>query len=356
VRQAKGLIVVHAEPEEGVARWPLADMPPELAPVANKPILVHQLEALRDAGIREVGVIGTPALAPRLRAVVGDGERWGVRITHVSPSAPLTVLESLLVAEEYVGDAPFVVELAGHLVRHDLATSVSHLSDGYDAVVVGKPVRRSPRREPLLPWDLSAGTTTVAPPVAGLDRLDVLAFTPEVFPTIRELTSAGTVLDGLSELIRRLQWSGRVRTEAVEGWGRRIRDAEDLLDANQRVLVDLVADYDEDRLNEATVQGAVVIHPSATVQSSILRGPSIVGPNVVLVDAFIGPYSSVGEGASVEGTEMENCVILPGAVLKHPGIRLEGSVIGENARVSRGFGLPRAMRLWVGTDADIALG
>ena len=100
----------------------------------------------------------------------------------------------------------------------------------------------------------------------------------------------------------------------------------------------------------------MAIHPTATVQSSILRGPSVIGPHAVLIDAFIGPYTSIGEGASVEGTELENCVILPGAVLKHPGIRLEGSVIGENARVSRGYGLPRAMRLWVGTDADISLG
>jgi glucose-1-phosphate thymidylyltransferase len=179
---------------------------------------------------------------------------------------------------------------------------------------------------------------------------------PGVFPLIRELSTSAEPQEGVNELIRRLQWNGRVRTRPVEGWGKQVCDAEDLLDANQRVLMDLTPDYDEDRLVEVTVQGAVAIHPSATVQSSILRGPSIVGPNAVLVDAFIGPYTSIGEGASVEGTEMENCVILAGAVLKHPGIRLEGSVVGENARVSRGFGLPRAMRLRVGTDAEIALG
>jgi glucose-1-phosphate thymidylyltransferase len=357
VSQAKGLILVHAEPEEGVARWPLADTPVELAPVANKPILVHQLEALAAAGILEVGVVGSPAIAPRLRAVVGEGERWGVRITHIAPSAPLTILESLLVAEEFVTGGPFVVELAGHLVRHDIAAAIAGLGDAYDAVVVGQPVRPSPRRERLLPWDgPGGGTTTVVSPVAGLDRVDVMALSPEVFPTVHELTASGPPLDGLTELIRRLQWSGRVRTDAVGGWGRRIRDAEDLVDANQRVLADLAADYDEERLEGATVQGAVAIHPTATVQSSILRGPSVIGPHAVLIDAFIGPYTSIGEGASVEGTELENCVILPGAVLKHPGIRLEGSVIGENARVSRGYGLPRAMRLWVGTDADISLG
>ena len=189
-----------------------------------------------------------------------------MRITHIAPSAPLTILESLLIAEEFVSGGPFVVELAGHLVRHDIAAAIASLGDAYDAVVVGQPVRPSPRRERLLPWDgPGGGITTVISPVAGLDRVDVMALSPEVFPTVHELTASGPPLDGLTELIRRLQWSGRVRTDAVGGWGRRIRDAEDLVDANQRVLADLAADYDE---------GASRARPSRARWRSIRPPPS----------------------------------------------------------------------------------
>jgi glucose-1-phosphate thymidylyltransferase len=354
---AKGLIIAHARTGGPRARWPLGDTPPVLAPVANRPLLAHQLEAMQAAGIEEVGVVSAPALSARVRAAVGEGDSAGVRVTHISPPGPLGVVDALLVAEHYVGAEPFVVQLGGHLVRHDLGAAVAELDDGVDAVLVGEPVPDPATLEGVLHAEMPpAPATAVASSVAGLARVDVMAFAAGVFTTIRELATEGWERLEIGDVVARLSRSERVRARPVEGWARCVADAADLLDVNQRLLADLVGSYEEDRLVDAAVQGAVVIHPTATVQSSTLRGPSIVGANAILSDAFIGPYTSIGDGASVEGTEMENCVILPGAVLKHPGVRLEGSVIGEKARVSRQFELPRALRLWVGKDAEVTLG
>jgi glucose-1-phosphate thymidylyltransferase len=103
------------------------------------------------------------------------------------------------------------------------------------------------------------------------------------------------------------------------------------------------------------VQGSVVIHPSAEIRSSVVRGPAVIGPMTRLTDAYVGPYSSIGAGVLIEAAEIENSIILPGASIRYLGGRLESSVIGARARVFRDFRLPKAMRLSVGEGAEVAL-
>ncbi|HIV15721.1 MAG TPA: nucleotidyltransferase family protein [Candidatus Avisuccinivibrio pullicola] len=61
---------------------PLTDSTPKpLIEVGGKPLLQWHIERLRDAGIREM-VINSAWLSEQIVAFAGDGERFGVRITH----------------------------------------------------------------------------------------------------------------------------------------------------------------------------------------------------------------------------------------------------------------------------------
>jgi glucose-1-phosphate thymidylyltransferase len=75
-----------------------------------------------------------------------------------------------------------------------------------------------------------------------------------------------------------------------------------------------------------------------------------------LSHAYVGPYTSIGAGVSIEGAEIEDSIIFPDVVIRHLGRRLEGSVIGSNAKLHRDFSLPTALRLWVGDDVEVSLG
>jgi glucose-1-phosphate thymidylyltransferase len=99
----------------------------------------------------------------------------------------------------------------------------------------------------------------------------------------------------------------------------------------------------------------VAIHPSARVESTVIRGPVVVGPRARISDAYIGPYTSIGPEVEVEGAEVEHSIIFAGASVSHLGGRLEGSVIGPKARVFRDFRLPKALRVQVGEQAEISL-
>jgi NDP-sugar pyrophosphorylase family protein len=108
-------------------------------------------------------------------------------------------------------------------------------------------------------------------------------------------------------------------------------------------------------LSNASVQGRVQIDPSAELAGAKLRGPVYIGPGARLVETYVGPYTTIGAGVTLEGVEIEHSIVLPGAQIRYPGRRLEASLVGEGAQIGRDYSLPSALRLRVGPGSEIQL-
>src|SRR4051794_19000877 len=78
----------------------------QLVPVANKPVLFYGIEAMAAAGIGEVGIIIAPETGDEIRAVTGDGSRFGVRITYIVQDEPAGLAHAVLTAEPFLGGSP----------------------------------------------------------------------------------------------------------------------------------------------------------------------------------------------------------------------------------------------------------
>lgn len=132
-------------------------------------------------------------------------------------------------------------------------------------------------------------------------------------------------------------------------------DVDGLLEANRMILDRLDPSPNDADLEGARIEGRVLVHPTAVLDHATIRGPAVIGAGAVLADTFVGPYSSIGESVRLEGTEIENSIVLAGASIRNVGKRLEGSLVGSQATVSRQFTLPAGLRLRVGRGAEIAL-
>ena len=108
-------------------------------------------------------------------------------------------------------------------------------------------------------------------------------------------------------------------------------------------------------LSNASVQGRVFIDPSAELDGAKIRGPVSIGAGARLVETYVGPYTTIAEGVTLEGVEIENSIVLRGAQIRYPGRRLEGSMVGEGAQITRDYSLPSAVRLRVGPGSEIQL-
>jgi NDP-sugar pyrophosphorylase family protein len=128
-----------------------------------------------------------------------------------------------------------------------------------------------------------------------------------------------------------------------------------LLEANTMALDELKRGRIGVDLSNASVQGRVQIDPSAELNGAKLRGPAFIGAGARVVETYVGPYTTIGAGVTLEGVEIEHSIVLPEAQIRYPGRRLEASLVGEGAQIGRDYSLPSALRLRVGPGSEIQL-
>jgi glucose-1-phosphate thymidylyltransferase len=336
------------------ARRP-GDYPAATHRIANRAIVCHVLEGLVAAGVDELALVAPPELASDIRRCLDDDGGFG-SVTHLTYRERDDFLGALAGAEEFVGEDPCLVHSADGLVGYELIQFAEMLdSDPCDLVLflhrtAEKRDRLGPAAQRLLGISELNGSKTY------LSLISVCLFGPGA---LRQACAFGAHVPNefdLTAIAERLAGSGRsLRTRFVRTWRRYCGDPLDLLELNRIVLDQQTPEVGPAEGGDNRIEGRVVIHPTAEVSSSIILGPTIIGAAARVSNSYIGPYTSIGAGAEIEGVEIERSIISDGARIMHVGGRIEASTVGRSARIFRDFALPRAMRLHVGDDVELAL-
>jgi glucose-1-phosphate thymidylyltransferase len=161
---------------------------------------------------------------------------------------------------------------------------------------------------------------------------------------------------GELEITDAIQWlvdqGKRVRCELLTGWWIDTGKLTPLLEAN-RLLLEKIEPRVDGKVDAAsTIDGRVVVEQGAIVTNSTLRGPLVIGAGAVVTDSFIGPFSAIGDGCEIVNSEVEHSVIMERSKVVDIQ-RLEDSLIGKEAVVSRTQIRPRALRLMIGDHCQI---
>ncbi len=99
----------------------------------------------------------------------------------------------------------------------------------------------------------------------------------------------------------------------------------------------------------------MVIEAGARLERATVRGPAVIGAGAVVRDAYIGPYTAVGDRCVIEGAEVEHSILLEGASVRGLDGRMESSLLGRDVAISRGARQPRAYRFMVGDQSEIGI-
>jgi glucose-1-phosphate thymidylyltransferase len=87
----------------------------QLLPVYDKPMIYYPLSVLMIAGIRDILVIATPDDLPQFKALLQDGEQWGIRLTYAQQANPNGIAQAILIAGDFVARGPSCLILGDNL-------------------------------------------------------------------------------------------------------------------------------------------------------------------------------------------------------------------------------------------------
>ncbi|MFN7147868.1 MAG: glucose-1-phosphate thymidylyltransferase [Microthrixaceae bacterium] len=344
----------------------------QLVPVANKPILFYGIEDMVDAGITDIGII-TGETGPEVMEAVGDGSRFGAKITYIPQDEPLGLAHCVLIARDFLGDDDFVMYLGDNMLQQGLVDFVAAFEqDKADAAAptldghVAPPAAQillcpvpDPHRFGVAAVDEDGRVVQLVEkpedPPSDLALVGVYLFTPAILDAVAAIRPSER---GELEITDAIQWlidhGHRVRHDTLTGWWLDTGKKDPLLESNRRVLETLEPRIDGDVDAASTIDGRVVVEAGATIVASHIRGPAIIGAGARIERTYVGPFTAIAPDCVLTDTEIEHSVILERAVID--GVpRLTDSLIGRDTQVRRTGRRPSATRLMIGDHCSIDL-
>ena len=337
----------------------------QLVPVANKPILFYGIEAMVAAGITEIGVIVGDTRAEMMSAL-GDGSQWGAAITFIPQDEPLGLAHCVLIARDFLGDDDFVMYLGDNLLEQDLggvrrrvrvgAGRRREPADGADPAQARCPTRiasASPSSTRPATWSASSRSPRIRRRTSRSS-----ACTCSTGRSTRPSRSIKPSARGELEITDAIQWlvdeGYTVRQEILDRLVDRHRQADAAARGEPAAARD---DRDAHRRRRRRDVGASTAASSSrpargsSTRRCAVRWSSVRG-TVDREQLHRTVHARSAPDCEVRHSEVEHSVVMEGSKILDIK-RLEDSLIGKEAVVSRSQVRPRALRLMVGDHCQV---
>ncbi|MDP8254820.1 MAG: glucose-1-phosphate thymidylyltransferase [Candidatus Alcyoniella australis] len=330
----------------------------QLVPVANKPVLFYGIEAIVGAGIDDIGII-VGDTENEIRAAVGDGSKFGCKVTYIRQDQPLGLAHAVLTAEEYIGESTFVMYLGDNLIMG----GISELVADFKAKQPNSQIllHKVPNPSQFGVAQLDHGRVVrldekPADPQSDLALVGVYMFDKTVFKAARAIKPSAR---GELEITDAIQWlvdqGYEVISHEVTGWWKDTGKLEDMLEANRMVLDTFKTRIEGEVCAQSSVEFKVVIEPGAKVVNSTIRGPAIIGRNAVIENSFIGPFTAIYYDTVVRNCEIEHSIVLECSQVLDIDVQITDSLIGQNVKVQKLNLKPKAYRFMLGDSSLVGI-
>jgi len=126
----------------------------QLLPVYDKPMIYYPLSTLMLAGIRDILVISTPFDMPRFEHLLGDGSKWGIRISFAVQPSPDGLAQAFIIGKDFVKGGPSALILGDNIFYgHDLSKTLQQASQRTSGATVLAYAVTDPERYGVIEFD-----------------------------------------------------------------------------------------------------------------------------------------------------------------------------------------------------------
>ncbi len=330
----------------------------QLVPVANKPVLFYGIEALKEAGISEIGII-VGDTQEEIRTAAGDGSHWGLNVTYIEQETPLGLAHAVKISEEFLKGEPFVMYLGDNILKSGITSLVEEFQQKKPNSLIL--LTEVPNPQMFGVAELEDGRVVrlvekPKKPASNLALVGVYMFDSNIFKAVKAIKPSWRNELEITDAIQYLVEQGYdVQPHLVTGWWKDTGKIEDILEANRLILETISGSNCGQVDDKSRIDGQVVLEKGAVIKKSIIRGPAIIGANTEISDSYIGPFSSIQNNCKIILTEIENSIVLEKSEIIEVGSRIDESLIGREVRIFKCPPKPSVYRFMVGDKSEIGI-
>jgi len=354
----KGLILSGGK---GTRLYPLTyTSAKQLIPVANKPVLFRVVEAIRDAGITDIGIVVGGATAEEIKNTVGRGGRWGVKITYIHQEQPLGLAHAVKVSRNFLGDERFVMFLGDNVIQGGISGLIEQFAASkWNSQIVLTRVLQ-PEQYGVAELDQNGHIVQLVEkpkePISDLALVGIYMFDHHIYEAVENITPSWR---GELEITDAIQWlvehDYQVYAYIHRGWWIDTGAPAAILEANSLVLEELTPTVEGYVDRDSKVDSRVTVEKGAEIINSVIRGPTIIGERTRIVNSYVGPFTSIYYDVLVENSEIERAIVLEHSQVRDIPARIQDSLIGRHVSLVRSPIKPKAYKLTLGDHSQVGI-
>lgn len=329
----------------------------QLLPVANKPIIFYGIEAIAAAGVKEFAII-VGDTADDVMKEVGDGSRWGVKISYIRQEAPLGLAHAVKISKDFMASEPFIMFLGDNLLKEGIPEFVQKFKTNKPNALILLTKVPNPQQFGVAELDDSGGVSRLVEkpkqPKSDLALVGIYLFDSNIFKAVDAIKPSKR---GELEITDAIQWlldnGYGVEPHMVSGWWKDTGKPEDLIDANKLVLEmikkrDIAGTVSKD----SVITGNVILGKGSEISGSRIQGPVSIADNSKILGSQIGPFVSIGENSSVDNCSVDNSIVMEECRIKDVKKKISSSILGRGVNICGSCG---AHSFVIGDRSDISL-
>lgn len=336
-------------------------MPKPLVPVANKPLIEFAIDVLRNGGITDIGIVVNDLQSP-IVTQLGDGAQLGVKLDYIVQAEQKGLAHAIGLCEKFTAGDSFCVYLGDNIFQDKMESLLRNFDASDSEALIALTEVPDPTRfgiAEIADGRIKRVIEKPKDPPSNLAIAGAYLFRASIFDAIGKIKPSWRneleITDAIQELINA---GSKVEPYTIKGWWIDAGKPDAIMRANQLVLSDLP--YTPSPSN-GSVQGKseishnVFLGEGCQIIDSVIRGPVIIGNNVVVRNSYIGPYTSLGNNVTIENSEVEASIVMKDCVIRNISGRIDSSLLADNSQVVSGNHAPAAHRFVLAENSYVQL-
>jgi glucose-1-phosphate thymidylyltransferase len=330
----------------------------QLVPVANKPVLFYGIEALKEAGIQDIGIV-VGDTKDEIKEAVGDGSHWGIKVHYLEQDAPRGLAHAVMISESFLGKDNFVMYLGDNILKSGIKSLVEEFQARKPSSLIL--LTEVPNPQMFGVAELKEGRVVrlvekPKKPMSNFALVGVYMFDYHIFEAVKAIKPSWRNELEITDSIQYLIDNGyEVHPHFVTGWWKDTGKIEDILEANRLILESIEGSLESEVDPPSKIIGQVILEKDVVVKNSTIRGPAVIGTGTEIVDSYIGPFTSIQNKCKIIKTEVEHSIIMEGSEIRDIGSRIDESLIGREVKIFKSPPKPSVYRMMVGDKSEIGI-